>query len=378
VSASAELSSERRAEIVAKQQQDNIAAIAKHAEEVRRGESPSILDTRGDRAIKTMDERKQPRMRVLESVEIGAFLELPIQRPDPMLGNVLSPSTLMMIYGLAGAGKTYFATAAALCVAHGLDFLTWGVPTPRTVLYVDGELPAWMLQQRIRELREPLEPLITQCPRPMYVITPDLQQDGIPKIDTAEGFIALLQIADGIEDLALVVLDNLSCLTNPEDDNSSASWSSVQELLLAFRRRGIAVIVVHHAGKGGQQRGTSRRADILDVILKLSPDAGGHEDGRTRVLVEFEKGRSLPSDAKAPFTAILEPGPTTGLIWTRAAATLPVADRARAMLLDGMPAGDVATELHAARSYVYRLRAELVASGELSQGRNAKGQTRTV
>lgn len=375
MSAAAELTPERRAEIIADQQRLNRESSAKHAEEIRNGDSPPIILTRLHDVAARIDSRAASRARILAPVEINTFLEMRITRPDPMLGNVMSPATLLMIYGLAGTGKTYFNLAIAVCVSHGLSFLNWAVPTPRSVLYIDGELPAYMLQQRIRELRDPIEPLITQTPRPMHIITPDLQPDGIPKIDTEEGRLALLQIASGMEDLSLVILDNLSCLTNPEDDNSSASWSAVQELLLAFRRMGIAVIVVHHAGKGGQQRGTSRRADILDVILKLSPEAGGHEDGRTRIQVEFEKGRSLPADAKAPFTATLEPGPTTGLIWTRGAAALPVATRARQMLLDGMPAGEVASEIGAARSYVYRLRNELIASGELSSGRSARGQT---
>jgi putative DNA primase/helicase len=85
------------------------------------------------------------------------------------------------------------------------------------------------------------------------------------------------------------VLDNLSCLTNPEDDNATTSWQAVQELLLAMRRCGVAVIIGHHAGKSGAQRATSRRADILDVILKLTPVVDPEADGRTSVSIEFEK-----------------------------------------------------------------------------------------
>jgi len=37
----------------------------------------------------------------------------------------------------------------------------------------------------------------------------------------------------------------------------------VQGWLLVLRRRGISVMVIHHAGKSGLQRGTSRREDVL-------------------------------------------------------------------------------------------------------------------
>ena len=47
----------------------------------------------------------------------------------------------------------------------------------------------------------------------------------------------------------------------------------VQEWILQLRRRGISVLIVHHAGKGGDQRGTSAKEDVLDTVIKLSrPD----------------------------------------------------------------------------------------------------------
>jgi putative DNA primase/helicase len=147
----------------------------------------------------------------------------------------------------------------------------------------------------------------------------------------------------------------------------------VQSFLLTMRRHEVAVILGHHSAKGGQQRGTSRRADILDVVLKLSPSPDQIADGRTRILVEYEKARSI-ADRNA-FTAILEPHPTTGLMWTRADSGLPVNDRIRAMLIDGMPPSEIAAELKTARSFVYRVRSEMLESGELQDGRRSRGQS---
>ena len=39
--------------------------------------------------------------------------------------------------------------------------------------------------------------------------------------------------------------------------------------LSMLRRRGVSVLIVHHAGKGGEQRGTSRREDVLDTSISL-------------------------------------------------------------------------------------------------------------
>jgi putative DNA primase/helicase len=52
-------------------------------------------------------------------------------------------------------------------------------------------------------------------------------------------------------------------------ENDSDAWSPIQQWLLQLRRRGLAVLIVHHAGKTGGQRGTSRREDVLDSSFCL-------------------------------------------------------------------------------------------------------------
>lgn len=40
--------------------------------------------------------------------------------------------------------------------------------------------------------------------------------------------------------------------------------------LLSLRHTGYAIVLIHHAGKSGDQRGASRREDLLDTSIKLS------------------------------------------------------------------------------------------------------------
>lgn len=37
----------------------------------------------------------------------------------------------------------------------------------------------------------------------------------------------------------------------------------------SHRRAGRSIVLVHHAGKGGAQRGTSKREDVLDTVIAL-------------------------------------------------------------------------------------------------------------
>lgn len=300
----------------------------------------------------------------LQSIELGQFVDLELRPPAPILGNLLHEGTLAMVYGPAGTGKTFLMLSLAIGAAYGTEVLGWSPPTPVPVVYVDGEMIATELQLRVKALLAPVLESIDHAWKPFHLVTPDLQPLGIKPIDQPAGKSALVDLVKSIG-ARLVVLDNLSCLTAPEDDNATTSWQAVQELLLALRRCGIACIVGHHAGKNGNQRGTSRRADILDVILKLSPIMDAEGDGRTRINIEFEKGRALTAEEKQPFVATLEPHPQGGLTWSRSAPAMAVGDRVRQMLLDGMPATAVATELNTATSYVYRIRSGMQESGEL-------------
>jgi KaiC/GvpD/RAD55 family RecA-like ATPase len=294
----------------------------------------------------------------LQTVELGPFLSLEFAEPSPILGRLLREGSLAMIHGRAGSGKTFLMLSMAIAAAYGVPFLGWPVQDPTPVLYVDGEMTVTDVQQRLKQLVAWVLETIDHPWKPLHVITPDLQPHGIAKIDTVDGRAAVIE-AVARTGARLVFLDNLSCLTNPEDDNASSSWSQVQELLLTLRRRHCAVVVGHHSGKNGEQRGTSRRADILDLVLKMTPVTDGEADGRTRVSVEFEKGRSLRAEEKEPFVATLEPHPKGGLVWSKSATAVPVSERIRQMLTDGMPPADIATELKTARSFVYRIRDQM-------------------
>jgi hypothetical protein len=252
-----------------------------------------------------------------------------------------------------------------ISAAYGMPFFGWEPAKPVPVIYIDGEMIATDMQSRLKELSTWVLETIEHTWEPFFVITPDAQPYRIRKIDTPEGRGAIIDAVMSAR-ARLVFLDNLSCLTNPEDDNASSSWSAVQDLLLELRRVGISVVIGHHSGKNGEQRGTSRRADILDLVLKLSPVADAPGDGRTRVQIEFEKGRHLRAEEKEPFIATLEPHPKGGLVWSRSAPAMPVIDQVRQMLADGMTPGEIATEAKVNRSYCYRIKNQMLTTGELS------------
>jgi putative DNA primase/helicase len=83
-------------------------------------------------------------------------------------------------------------------------------------------------------------------------------------------------------------------------ENESESWAPIQEWILSLRRRGISVLFVHHAGKGGAQRGTSKREDVLDTVIVLRhPDNYSPSDG-ARFEVHLDKARGVYGEQAQP------------------------------------------------------------------------------
>jgi putative DNA primase/helicase len=146
----------------------------------------------------------------------------------------------------------------------------------------------------------------------------------------------------------------------------------MQNWLLRLRRKGMAVLIIHHAGVNGKQRGTSRREDALDTVIALRrPDDYSPLDG-ARFEVHFEKLRHRVADGAAPFEALVESFDLTtggyGIRWLARDLQPPVLHRAAELFARGLTVRQVAAILELSRSEAGRLRLKAVAEGLLEAG----------
>jgi hypothetical protein len=73
-------------------------------------------------------------------------------------------------------------------------------------------------------------------------------------------------------------------------ENEADSWELVNNWLLDLRRRKIAVVIVHHAGRSGEMRGTSKREDNVFWIIALDDARKDADDKRgARFVSRFTK-----------------------------------------------------------------------------------------
>ena len=249
-----------------------------------------------------------PRIVELQQPFSAIGLEELLSRQFPPKEMLLAPwlpfKGVAMVFAPRGIGKTHFALGVAYAVASGGAFLGWRGPRPRKVLVIDGEMPAAALQERWAEIVSKND---TAPPGGDYIriLASDLSEFGLPDLSTEKGQEAL---QPHIGDAELIVVDNLSTLARSGKENESESWGVLQAWALKQRREGRSVLFVHHAGKGGEQRGTSKREDIMDSVIKLSlPSDYSPVDG-ARFVVQFTKSRGFSGPEAEPFEAALRDG----------------------------------------------------------------------
>jgi len=234
-------------------------------------------------------------------VSVEEFISIKIPKREMLLSPCLPTQGLALLYAKRGVGKTHIALGISYAVASGGSFLRWNAPVCKKVLYIDGEMPAVLMQERLNKI---FSAEINNKPPAGFLnfITPDLQDEHMPDLSSQKGRDV---IDEFVADNDLIVVDNISTLFRCGTENEAESWAPVQSWALELRRRGKSVLFVHHAGKSGNQRGTSKKEDILDTVIKLEhPSDYKHNQG-AKFEVHFEKARSFYGEDAMPFQAQL-------------------------------------------------------------------------
>lgn len=148
--------------------------------------------------------------------------------------------------------------------------------------------------------------------------------------------------------------------------NEAESWQLVQTWALRHRAAGRSVLFVHHAGKGGAQRGTSRREDVLDTVIALRRPADYKPESGAVFEVHFEKARGIHGESVTPFEAHLTTDDEGKQLWSTRTLEDSTRERVAALLTDGLTQQDIAAELGLAKSTVSHHVKALRESGRVS------------
>ncbi|NLT54370.1 MAG: AAA family ATPase [Actinomycetales bacterium] len=214
-------------------------------------------------ALQAKPARRHLRDRLMTFAELAA-----IQPPEPLVEGLLYSDTLAQLTGPPGTYKSFFAMAMACCVATGRDFhdrFRTGVSGPVVYVVAEGSsstaprVAAW-------SERHGMDP--NEVTRNLLILPEPIQIGDT--VDITEALEVVQEVG-----AKLLVIDTRARCTLGLDENSNTEQGLAIDALENLRRAtGCAVLVVHHAARGGSAgRGASAWDGAVWSDLRLNrPD----------------------------------------------------------------------------------------------------------
>lgn len=231
------------------------------------------------------------------------FLVHDFPKPEYLIEPYVSKNTIVEIVGESGVGKTMWGLQIAGVLAAGgglLDMPSCGGPVP--VLYVEGELPAASIQERINGMLEKGNKKIKQN----FFNVSTLQQQlainngGFQPIQTEEGLKAienaLFEIKNKTGQMPVVFIDNISCLAPGLQENDAHEWSPIINKFVKWKNLGSTIFYFHHLNKSKTSSGSTMQHRTIDMVIRMcKPDhkqkVKTFEDRGVQAIVDFPKWR---------------------------------------------------------------------------------------
>jgi hypothetical protein len=218
--------------------------------------------------------------------------EAPPQPPEWLIADLFPKIGVYQLAGATGCGKSTFAMRMAAHIIEGHSFLSKAVHRRGAVLWFAAEGEGELDPRSVALQQEGV--LTIPGPLAFCVSVPRLTD-----VNAEAQLHALIQqarrdLADaGIElDIVMIVIDTLAAAAGWADENSSAEAQSVFSMLRRVAlSEGLAVLVIDHFGKGGDERGTrgsSAKDAAADVRIGLQMSGTGLGT------IRLDKSRACP------------------------------------------------------------------------------------
>jgi AAA domain/Bifunctional DNA primase/polymerase, N-terminal len=248
-----------------------------------------------DGALETDAEETEAKGTTLPPLTIGQWRSRDdVEDPDFLMGEMLSTTSRMLLVAATGLGKTQLATALAIHVAAGKDFLHWKAARPAKVLYIDGEMSKRQLRKRILDLARRFT---GPEPETLYFLSHEDVPNFAP-LNTKAGQKWLDGFIERLGGVDLIIFDSIMCLTLGEQKDPDV-WRAVIPWARDLTTRGIGQVWVHHTGHDeSRSYGDKSREWQLDVVAILTKEDDG---GFVSFKMEFKKARERHQDNHLDF-----------------------------------------------------------------------------
>jgi|HubBroStandDraft_1064217.scaffolds.fasta_scaffold19321_3 hypothetical protein len=248
----------------------------------------------------------RPAQEWIPTASAKAFCGLKLPSSAYLVDGLIKSPSMIELFSWRGVGKTMFALGLSNAISSGSSFLKWKASIAAPVLYLDGELDGDELQKRLSFLGAGDNDKLN-------LLCCDMLEDPFPHLATAR---AQKIIEDKLGEAKFLVLDNLSALAPSSNEEEGAHWILIQTWLKTLKRQGISTMFLHHAGHAGHARGTTRREDLLDLVIELKHPSDHKASEGLRLEINFGKTRRYLGQLAEPLEASLTTSLDGDGLWT--------------------------------------------------------------
>lgn len=188
-------------------------------------------------------------------IQWGGWDDTP-QPPNYIVDNLLVQEKVSMIFAEPGTIKSWTAIDIAACVSQGLPWLGERAVSQGKVLYVDFEDGKYEFHRRVHLLSGH-----ENRPGLGYVYAPG-------NISEKEWWVRLEKVVLA-HDIKFVVIDTLAGATPGIDENDRNAADPLTYAGWFTETARATVLILHHANKAGDIRGTSAFKATVDTLFKL-------------------------------------------------------------------------------------------------------------
>ena len=260
-------------------------------------------------------------------ISFDKMLNINYPKPKFLLQHLIREKTVTQISGDYGSGKTHLGLLLAISISQGWSFDDWFKALhDRPILYVEGELPAADIRDRITSILNPrTEKGERYDATKIFTLTlDDLEMNGFKfgfeplaitnDEDTAKRNRKLIeQMLETIKNIKgrypVLFLDNITALTSI-DENKSTDWSGLMMWLMHLKTKGIVIVFFHHTGKTtGTASGSNLSQRLVDthIILKRLPEKAKFKNHNgVQCSVHFDKYRNFGGSQTKPFMLLCD------------------------------------------------------------------------
>lgn len=216
------------------------------------------------------------------------------KQPAPirwLIRDWVQAEALIMVHGPSGAGKSFLVLDWVLRVSGGVGLWFKKKVSGGKVVYLAGEghhglkgrISAWSARNGIK-------------PRDMWL------SSGGCDLNTPEGYIIALESIKGLSITpVLIVVDTLHRFLSGDENSAQDAKTMIDACGGLMREFGCSVILVHHTGAGGTDRGRGSTAwrGALDIEIGITPGENGGQ-------IKISQHKSKDSEAASAVYASLE------------------------------------------------------------------------